>query len=328
MLLATWHTSIVYLLYVWYTHLYVSARDYLHLLRNPAIILLSAQEYYTSNQLLNRARKARFPSQREFGTAVSEKLNDSISISYAQKKASLWESGHLTPTLREMRAMSELLKVPFKELEESFSGVLPFSTADLVRNLATAPGQGLIASCFAGRVRSQMLEEDRDAFREALRHDVSVAIFFPFLLVSTAERLYSEVLTNHHRIVWRSVVAFWKDLRSLDDGSDSTKVKLYRPLVTGGASVLCPPMFHRSTLLCERANGRTKVDLYTWTQGSENDGFYGVGGRSLEDSEFQAQAWELFFGGVFDHWNEKGELPEGDAYWQAYTGPSEADGDR
>ena len=283
-----------------------------------------------SNHLLTRTRKASFPSQREFGKAVAEKLNDTISMNYAQKKASLWESGQLTPTPREMQAMSELLCLPLKELEDSFSGILPFSTADLIRNLAKTSGEGLIASCFTGRVKSRLLEEDEDALREAVNAKVSVAIFFPFPLesIAAAKQEYSAGLSNNHRVAWRTVVNFWKALRSLCENSELAQVKLYRPRLVGGGNVLFPPIFHRSTLLCERTNGRTKVELYTWTQGKESDGFYRINDRSLEDSESQAGAWELFFGDVFDQWSETGKLIESDLYWQAYNGQSETEGDQ
>lgn len=282
-----------------------------------------------SNHLLTRARKANFQSQREFGKAVAEKLNDSISMYYAQKKASLWESGELMPTPREMHTMSEILYLPLKDLEESFSGVLPFSPADLIRALAKTSGEGLIASCFTGRVKSEPFEEDADALREAVNAKVSVAIFFPFPLesIAAAKQEYAAGLTNNHRVAWRTAVKFWKALRSLCENSELAQVKLYRPKLEGGANVLFPPIFHRSTLLCERENGRTKVELYTWTQGKESDGFYKISGRSLEDTESQAEAWELFFGDVFDQWSETGMLPEGDLYWQAYNGQSETEGD-
>ncbi|MHB1865539.1 MAG: hypothetical protein ACYCPS_05295 [Candidatus Saccharimonadales bacterium] len=251
-------------------------------------------------------------------------------MNYAQKKASLWESGQLIPTPREMQAMSELLYLSLKELEESFSGVLPYSTADLIRNLAKTSGEGLIASCFTGRVKSKMLEEDEDALREAVNAKVSVAIFFPFPLESIAavKQEYSAGLTNNHQVAWRTVVKFWKALRSFCENPESAKVKLYRPKLEGGANVLFPPIFHRSTLLCERTNGRTKAELYSWTQGEESDGFYRISGRSLENSEDQAAAWELFFGDVFDQWSETGKLAEGDLYWQAYNGQSETEGDQ
>ena len=70
-----------------------------------------------------------------------------------------------------------------------------------------------------------------------------------------------------------------------------------------------------------------RFDLYTWTQGPENDGFYKVGGRSVEETEIQAEAWELFFGDVYRRWDETGELPDGDSYWQAYGGPGETESD-
>ena len=77
-------------------------------------------------------------------------------------------------------------------------------------------------------------------------------------------------------------------------------------------------MFHRPTLLCERINGRTNVEFYNWAQGPENDGFFKISGRSLEDSDLQAESWELFFGDVFENWNDKGELSAGDSYWVAH----------
>lgn len=289
-------------------------------------VWLQSREVYTSNQLLTRARKANFSSQRDFGRAVAAKLGESISVNYAQKKASLWESGNLIPTPNEMWAISEILNVPPRELEESFSpGVLPFSAADLIRSLARSSEQGLIASCFPGRVRARLLEEDEDALRQAIQGTVSVAIFFPFPLESltAAGAEYAQALTNNHREVWRSIVKFWKIIRSFSPDSAGTKVRLYRPRDTGGANVLLPPMFYRPTLLCDRRNGITKVDLYTWTQGDEHDGFYRIGGRSLEDSEFQAEAWELFFGGIFSHWSKRGDLPECDEYWQSYIDQSE-----
>jgi hypothetical protein len=94
------------------------------------------------------------------------------------------------------------------------------------------------------------------------------------------------------------------------------------------ANLLFPPIFHRPTFLCEQANGRNKVNLYSWTQGSEYDGFFGIGGRSLEDSELQAEAWELYFGAVFEQWSETDELSEGDAYWRAYGGQGEDEADQ
>lgn len=121
------------------------------------------------------------------------------------------------------------------------------------------------------------------------------------------------------------MVRFWKTLRSFADDSHHTNVKLYRMRSRGGANVLFPPMFHRSTLLCERGSGRTKLDLYTWTQGPERDGFFTIRDRSLEDTERQAELWELFFGDIFNHWSDTGELLEGDSYWQEYTGQGETE---
>jgi hypothetical protein len=282
----------------------------------------------TSNPVLTRARKAAFASQRDFGKAVAESLKEVISDSYAQKKASLWESGNLTPTREEMVAMSELLRLPLKDLQESFSGVLPYSTADLVRNLAKTQGEGLIAGCFAGRVRPRLLEEDEHALREAITSNVSMALFFPFPLdagISTHE--YAEDFTSNYREVWRTVVKFWKILRSFGKEGNPAKVRLYRPKTTG-PNMVFPPMFHRPTLLCERVNGTTKIDLLTWTQGSDNDGFYKIGGRSIETGETQMEAWELYFGGVLEHWSETGELPEGDSYWQAHSTQSDTEGEQ
>lgn len=285
-------------------------------------------EAYTPNQLLARTRKANFSSQREFGQAVAVRLSESITANYAQKKASLWESGGLVPTQREMQAISELLNLPLSELNESFStGAIPFSAADLIRNLAKSSGQGLIASCFGGRVRARLLEEDEDALRAAIQGTLSVAIFFPASLhsVTTASPQYADAFANNHREVWRTVVRYWRLLRSFCQNPRSTKVMLYRPRHTVTANILLPPMFYRPALLCERVNGITKVDLYTWTQGSEHDGFYRIGGRSLEESDFQAEAWELFFGEIFNNWSKTGTLPEADAYWESYTDQSDAE---
>jgi hypothetical protein len=261
---------------------------------------------------------------------LSDGESDSISISYAQKKTSLWESGQLRPTQNELTVISELLGILPRELEESFStGVLPTAAADLIRLLSTARGQGLIASCFAGRVRPKLFPEDEDALREAINSKVSVAIFFSFPLGSTASAKaeYADALTHQHRDVWRSVVKFWKMLRSFSQESTGTAVKLYRPIV-GSANVLFPPIFHRPTLLCERLAGRTKVDLYNWAQGSEHDGFYTMTGRSVEDTQFQSESWELYFGGIYERWNETGQLADGDSYWQAYTGQTETETDQ
>lgn len=256
--------------------------------------------------------------------AVAKKIGDEITTTYAQKKVSLWESLQLVPTPDEMQAISNLLKMPLKELKESFAGILPFSTADFIRGLARSPNRVLIASCFAGRVRSQLLDEDEAALREAFNGNVSLAMFFPFTLESatTAKPQYAEGLSSNHRQVWHSLVRLQRILRSFGEAV-THRVKLYRPRLAVGANVLFPPIFHRPTLLCERANGRTKMSLYSWTQSSEYDGFYGIGGRSLEDSELQAEAWELYFGDVFNQWNATGELTDGDAYWCAYTERSE-----
>jgi hypothetical protein len=266
--------------------------------------------------------------------AVAERLQSAqlpkehreLSVSYAQKKASLWESGQLIPTKDELLAMSELLKLPLSELEESFStGVLPSAVADLLGALARCPGDGLVAICAAGRVRAKLFPEDEEALVDALNHKVSLAIFFPFPLDSTFAGQYAAALTQQHREVWRTVVKFWKLVRSLTkEPRRSQRIKLYQPRAVS-ANMLFPPMFHRSTLLCERVAGRTNVDLYSWTQGSEHDGFYRIAGRSIEDTDVQAAAWELYFGGIYERWNETGDLLDGDSYWQAYTGQTETE---
>ena len=220
--------------------------------------------------------------------------------------------------------MSDLLKLPLRDLEESFStGVLPSAVADLLGALARSPGEGLVAICAAGRVRTKLFPEDEEALMDALNHKVSLAIFFPFPLDSTFTGEYAAALTHQHREVWRTVVKFWKMLRALTKEPRRTqRIKLYQPRAAS-ANMLFPPMFHRPTLLCERVAGRTNVDLYSWTQGNENDGFYRIGGRSIEDTDVQAEAWELYFGGIYEQWNETGDLPDGDSYWQAYTGQTE-----
>lgn len=88
----------------------------------------------------------------------------------------------------------------------------------------------------------------------------------------------------------------------------------------------CSPIFHRSTLLCERNDGVTKVELYTWTQEEKRDGFYTVAGRSLEDADMQIDRWKLFFGDIFERWSQTGDLPEGDSYWQAFGLQTDAEG--
>lgn len=280
-----------------------------------------------ANQFLIRARKSKpaYQLQRTFGQAVTERIRElapnevhtSIKDSYAQKKASLWESGQLIPTHLEMRAISELLDLNLKELEESFSGVAPASAADVIQSLAEVASQCLIASCFTGRVRLP-LPEMKEALREAIKSGMRVAIFFPFPkdLKSPAKPEYAESLMHQHRDAWRSIVEYWKVLRSFAPESSST-VKLYCP-ITESANVLFPPMFHRSTLLCERTEGVTKVELYTWTQGEKSDGFFTVAGRSLEDADMQTDRWKLFFGDIFERWSETGDLPDGDAYWQSF----------
>jgi len=291
-----------------------------------------------ANSFLIRARKAVYVLQRDFGQAVAEKVKEStidgksrlISPSYAQKKASLWESGQLTPTHAELQAMQELLKVEIKELEDSFStGLLPSSAAaDLIRALAESPAQGLIASCFAGRVRPRLFQEDEDALREAILKGTCFAIFFPYTYdsIPPAQGEYAEALMHQHREVWRSVLKYWRMLRSFDQDGSRATIKLYRPIV-GGANVMFPPIFHRSTLLCERIDGRTKVNHMTWAQTSESDVFAKTGTRTLEDNDYQMESWELFFGGIFDHWVETGELLDGDCYWKAYDGQSETESD-
>lgn len=281
----------------------------------------------TANQFLIRARKAKpaYQLQRTFGQAVAEKINQmapnevttSISASYAQKKASLWESQQLIPTQLEMRAISELLDVNLKDLEESFSGVAPASAADVIQSMAEIAGRCLIATCFTGRVRLP-LPEMKEALRKAIKAGVQLAIFFPFPrdLRSSAKSKYAEPLMHQHRDAWRSIVEYWKVLRSFAPESSST-VKLYRP-TTESANILFPPMFHRSTLLCERTEGVTKVELYTWTQGEKSDGFFTVAGRSLEDADMQIDRWKLFFGDILERWSETSELPEADAYWQSF----------
>lgn len=283
------------------------------------------------NSFLIRARKAAFASQKDFGLAVLEKVPNgkAKNENYAQKKASLWESGKLAPDKAELQAMQALLGVELRELEESFStGVLPSSAADLIRAYPQSSAQALIASCFAGRVRSSLFQEDEEALREAILKGLCIAIFFPFTCdpISPAQGKYAEALMHRNREVWRSVLKYWRMLRSFgEDGSRST-IKLYRPIVRG-ANVMFPPIFHRSTLLCERIDGRTKVKHFTWAQTSESDAFFTTGTRTLEDNDYQMESWELFFGDIFDHWNETGELLEGDSYWKAYDAQSETETD-
>ena len=290
-----------------------------------------------ANEILIRARKSKFSTQEAFGSEVAntlrsrfpEKKHLTISAGYAQKKVSLWESGQLIPTPDEFQVISELLSLPMPELKHSFSvGVLPSSAADIFRELASPPGQGLIASCFTGRVRPDLFPEDEEALREAFEKSLGMAIFFPYPLESAtqARDVYSATLTQQHRDVWRTVVKFWKMMRSIAPDPNAPTVKLYRPRITE-SSVLFPPAFHRSTLFCKRDRGRIKVDLYTWTQGPESDGLFKVADRSLEDSAKQREFWELFFGDVYEKWCETGELVDGDSYWQAYTGASDAETD-
>jgi hypothetical protein len=307
--------------------LYIMSEGWYSLL---LLVESSFRSWVTPNQLLTRARKASYASQRDFATAVAEKLGLEISPGYAQKKGSLWESGHLIPTPEELQVISRLLDVPHKELEESFSGALPYSTVDVVGRLTRTQGQGLIAACFAGRVRPKLFEEDQKALREAITRNVWIAMFFPFPLIaaSPAKHAYADDFVSNYREVWRTVVKFWKLLRSFATDAESAKVKLYRPKNTQEQNVIFPPMFHRPTLVCERVHGTTAVDLFAWTQGSEHDGFYPIKGRSIEDTPTQAQAWELYFGGVYERWNETGELPDGDGYWQLYSGQTETDGDQ
>jgi hypothetical protein len=289
-----------------------------------------------ANEVLVRVRKASGSTQLEFGKAVANALRKrfpdkkqySISDSYAQKKASLWESGQLIPTVEEFDAISDVTKLPTSDLKASFSvGAIASSAADQFRALAASSGQGLIASCFAGKVRQKLFPEDEEALTEALNDKVSMAIFFPFVLTSSAPARTEFVaeLTAQHMAVWRTVVKFWRMLRNLAGESNRCKVMLYRPRIVGGANVLFPPMFHRSTLFCERERGRTKIDLFTWTQGEESDGLFGVGERSVERRDDHIEAWELFFGDIFEHWCEIGELKESDSYWEAYSEPSAED---
>ena len=223
-----------------------------------------------------------------------------------------------------MEVISVLLDVDQKELEASFStGITPGAAVDLIRELASAPGQKLIASCFTGRVRIP-LQDDRDALQEAVRAGVSVAIFFPFPRRSSspANPEYAEGLTNQHHEAWRTILEYWNWLRRFSEEQGPPSVRLYRPVVES-SNVLFTPQFHRIALFCERNEGVTKIDLYTWTQEEKRDGFYTISGRSLEPTDIQIDRWKLFFGDVLERWNERGDLPEGDSYWKAYSGQSE-----
>ena len=156
--------------------------------------------------------------------AVAERLQSAqppaehreLSVSYAQKKASLWESGQLIPTKDELLAMSDLLKLPLRELEESFStGVLPSAVADLLGALARSPGDGLVAICAAGRVRTKLFPEDEEALMDALNHKVSLAIFFPFPLDSTFTGQYAAALTHQQRSLGLLTVRLPRCTRSM-----------------------------------------------------------------------------------------------------------------
>jgi len=170
------------------------------------------------------------------------------------------------------------------------------------------------------------LPEVKEALREVIKGGMKVAIFFPFPkdLKSSAKPEYAESLMHQHRDAWRSIVEYWKVLRSLAPEASAT-VKLYQPIAES-ANVLFPPMFHRSTLLCERADGVTRADIYTWTQGEKGDGLFTVADRSVEDADVQTDRWKLFFGDIFAQWSETGELLNRDSYWQAFIPQTDVEG--
>jgi transcriptional regulator with XRE-family HTH domain len=278
-----------------------------------------AQEYK-----LTEARTAQNLTQRELGLRVAVLARgQQTSRQYAQKQVSYWESGHARPQAKEITALSKILEKPPYEVESWFTK-LPSSAEDLFLQLLRAPHPSLLVTCYSGRPRATFDPNARAALIAALKHNLFLAMVFPYPLEFDGIDTHNEdteALLHFYKDVWLEVKSHWKQLSAELPADNRAQVKLYRPKIKGRANVFLPPVSNSRYTEVIRFPFESQISkqLYLWVE-AEREGLHRLGEVGLRETyDPLLRTWDAYFFEITKAWTQTQQLPGDSLRWELYT---------
>lgn len=245
-----------------------------------------------------------------------------LPAAYGQKKVSQWEAGHAKPNKDEQERLAKILGVSPDELGLALSEPGGQSSLELAGRLLTSNRPSLFAICFSGRPRIMSDSVVRAKFVQAMKRNLSVAMFVPFPTIAPSTPSSSRMLlAGYYSRVWGSVLEVREKLQA-EIGRDHN-IGLYGPR-NGGEPWLIPPFGSRYALLLEKNDqGDAEKSLYISVETSRNKNLQLVGTTNDDASYEEIQNWEAFFNPVVAAWMSTDTLPRNECgNWQHIQEPS------
>lgn len=259
-------------------------------------------------------RKQRRMSQAELGSKLRDSLitrGITLKHTYAEKKISMFESGVAQPSISELEALAEILKVDQKELSAAFSKA-PVGGPDFFRRITNPNGPWtLIAALYGGRLRITGDDDFNQAILEALQTNVFMAMYCPYpdprlLDVNSSEESLMQ-LSHYYSSTRLYALNRYKTLKDQLPHELKHRLILLEPNIKPGLSisVFMPPFDQRRTLMIQSLeNGTFQPSMYTWIETAGTEAFYRVGTFSTVDFDEQHHAWEAYFGAPIKVWKK------------------------
>jgi transcriptional regulator with XRE-family HTH domain len=263
------------------------------------------------SQLAELRRSAGFTQRK-----LAQKLG--LALAYGQKKVSQWEAGLSKPNERELARLAKILKTPPGELAIYFEDPGTQSTMELANRLAKSNRPSLFAICYSGRPRIMVDSFIRARFVEAVRRELSVAMFVPYPMGLPASNSSSQMLlAGYYNRVWGSVLEVRERLQA--EVSAERKIAVYGPktdIVT--QPFLIPPFSSRYALLLEKKpQGDPDKSLYLSVETAEKKNLQLIGTAKNDATNEEIQNWEGFFNPIITAWMADNSLPHQDCgNWQ------------
>lgn len=282
--------------------------------------------------LLSRRRKELGLSQSDLGEKLFARLKRK-SMTYAQKKISLFEAGQSSPTQEEIAALSEILQISVDALAASFDSSNMRSASEIFEQLAESTVPSLMAVCFRSKPGAPSHPDLLDSLIAALRKGLCYALVIPYpqQIETGTDRLRMRLRKNHYEAITLSVLQYRDMLRKLLSRSGMSsqdcegKVIAYVPRGDVG-SFRIDPTPHRETLIVEASGGMVDEHrLYSWVELAEEGGLKEVDNALVPTL---VGLWELYYWEIITGWAkaEPRRLPvtfSKESFWEVCELPTE-----
>ena len=244
-----------------------------------------------------------------------------LDTTYGQKKISQIETDLVRPSAQEIDRLATVLKVPRKDLEAHFNDPGAHVALELFSRLAQAETPSVMAVCYSGPPKAFLEGPIRTKVIDAIRKQLSVAMFLPFPHPPWSGNVTSGSdlrLAGYYSRVWGSVLTAREKLKNeLGDDVVRERIGIYCP-IDPEKTGLIPPFLSRYSLLIETdENGHQARSLYLWIETLEVKRIHLIGTHEDDAALDQIETWEAFFNGVVAGWVKTNQLPSGvSGYWK------------